>query len=78
MQIQEIAVSLHHTIKTNNMIAIKITPEIEKEVKESINQFQTLIDRENKFSYDLRKHDKIEVYNTRIDELMRCLQNGQI
>ena len=60
------------------MISITVTPEIAVEIQQSIAQFQVLIAREMSISEDLRYTDKIELYQSKIQELKQGLANGFI
>lgn len=57
---------------------IQVTNEIAKEIKESINCFKSIIEKEMSFSSDLRKNDKIELYSNKIAELEKSLELGWI
>ena len=60
------------------MISITITPEIAIEIQSSIAQFENLIAREMNISEDLRYNHKIELYQSKIQELKQGLSNGFI
>ena len=60
------------------MTTIKITPEIKIEVLNSINQFNNLIQKEMSFSEDLRKVEKIKLYEAKVLELNQSLINGAL
>jgi hypothetical protein len=60
------------------MISIAVTPEIAIEIQSSISQFENLIAREMNISEDLRYTDKIELYQSKIEELKQGLSNGFI
>jgi hypothetical protein len=60
------------------MISITVTPEIAIEIQSSISQFEKLIAREMSISEDLRYTDKIELYQSKIQELKQGLSNGFI
>jgi hypothetical protein len=60
------------------MISITITPEIAIEINSEIVKLQTLIAREMNISEDLRYTHKIELYQSKIQELKQGLSNGFI
>jgi hypothetical protein len=60
------------------MISIAVTPEIAIEIQSSISQFENLIAREMNISEDLRYTHKIELYQSKIQELKQGLSNGFI
>lgn len=60
------------------MITITITPEIEKEIQQSISKFEIMIAKENLISSDLRYHKKISIWSNQIIELKKSLVNGYI
>lgn len=60
------------------MTTLKITSEIEKEIRTSIDSFNRLIKKEMCFSADLRKQEKIELYQLKISELEKAIEIGNI
>lgn len=60
------------------MKTIAITNEIKNEILKSIEQFNKLIKKENNFSYDLRKHDKVALWSNKVKELEQALINGYL
>jgi hypothetical protein len=60
------------------MKTLKITSEIEKEIRTSIDSFNRLIKKEMCFSPDLRKQEKIELYQLKISELEKAIEIGNI
>ena len=57
---------------------IEVTKEIAKEINQSINEFQSLINDEMNYSEHLRKHDKIKLYEQNIERLKHGLEKGWI
>lgn len=55
---------------------MKITTEDINRVNEGIIETQKLIDRENNFSFDLRKHDKVAKLESHLTYLNNVLENG--
>ena len=55
-----------------------ITLSIAQEIKESIAQFQSMINKEESISYDLRKHNKVTLYKSKVQELEQSLLKGWI
>jgi hypothetical protein len=55
-----------------------ITLSIAQEIKESISQFQSMINKEESISYDLRKHNKVTLYKSKVQELEQSLLKGWI
>lgn len=55
------------------MTTLEFTTEDIKRVNEGIIETQDLIDREMKFSADLRKHDKVAQWETHIKYLKQVL-----
>jgi len=60
------------------MTTITITPQIKIEIENSINQFKKQIAKEMAISEDLRHHDKIQLWSSKIVELQKALINGVI
>lgn len=60
------------------MISITVTPEIAVEIQQSIAEFESLIAREMSISEDLRYTHKIELYQSKIQDLKQGLANGFI
>lgn len=60
------------------MISITVTPEIAIEIQSSIAHFENLIAKEMNISEELRYTDKIELYQSKIEELKQGLSNGFI
>ena len=60
------------------MKAIEITPAIKQEIKDSISKFKSMILKEESISLDLRKHDKVELYKSKVVELENYLVRGWI
>lgn len=59
------------------MTTLEFTTEDIKRVNESIIETQKLIDRENSFSFDLRKHDKVERLESHLVYLNNVLVNEE-
>ena len=57
-------------------MTFKVTPEIKKEIEQSISELDNLIKREMAISVDLRKHDKIMNYTSQIINLQKALNSG--
>jgi hypothetical protein len=55
-----------------------ITLSIAQEIKGSISQFQSMINKEESISYDLRKHNKVTLYKSKVQELEQALLKGWI
>jgi len=56
---------------------MKFTQEDTKRVNEGIKETQMLIDREESFSFDLRKHDKVETLKNHLVYLNSVLINEE-
>jgi len=59
------------------MKTLEFTTEDINRVNEGIIETQKLIDRENNFSFDLRKHDKVERLENHLTYLKSVLENEE-
>jgi hypothetical protein len=54
----------------------ELSPEYKRRARQSLKETQTLLDREMRYEYDLRKHDLIASYERHIVKLEKMLESG--
>jgi hypothetical protein len=59
-------------------MTIQLTTELRKEIYQSIVKFTKLITKENLISEDLRYHDKIALWESKVNDLHKMLEVGYI
>lgn len=60
------------------MITMTLTSELKKEIFECIAQTLKLIEKENKYSYDLRRHDYIAKLENHLNNLYEMIKDNKI
>lgn len=60
------------------MTTMTLTPELKKDIYSAITETITLIQKENKYSFDLRKHDYVANLKNHLNNLYKMLETNTI